>query len=370
MSVSSLAPQIDITGPMPRTTRAAILVEQRRPLIVDVVDLPTQLMHGQVLVRLCYSGVCGSQLGEIDGVKGDDKYLPHLLGHEGSGFVLEAGPGVKHVRAGDAVVLHGMKGRGIEAEPAVYSWRGEKLNAGWVTTFNEFAVVSENRLTPIPADFDLEMAALLGCAVTTGLGVVNNNAQVRIGESIVVFGAGGVGLNVIQGAALASAWPIIAVDLYDAKLELAQRLGATHLINSRHLDAKTEIQKVVGTGGVDVAVDNTGQPQVIELAYELTRNQGRTVLVGVPKRGSNISIHSLPLHFGKSLIGSHGGEAQPSEDIPRYVRLAEAGKLDLTELITDRFPLADINEAILRMRSGQITGRAIIDLRAPGDDRN
>ena len=159
MSVSSLAPESVATSPLPRTTRAAILVEQRRPLIVDAVELPPRLAHGQVLVRLHYSGLCGSQIGEIDGVKGEDRYLPHLLGHEGSGFVRETGPGVKHVRRGDAVVLHWMKGRGIEAEPPVYTWRGEKLNAGWVTTFNEFAVVSENRLTAIPADFDLEIAA-------------------------------------------------------------------------------------------------------------------------------------------------------------------------------------------------------------------
>ncbi len=217
---------------MPKTMLAAILAEQCKPLIIDEVALPDKLSYGQVLVRLSYTSICGSQLGEIDGVKGDDPYLPHLLGHEGSGEVLEIGGGVKTVKPGDHVVLHWMPGEGLTSAPPVYSWKGKPLNAGWITTFNEYAIVSEDRVTAVPKDFDLEIAPLFGCAVTTGLGIINNKAKVRIGESVVVFGAGGVGLNVIQGAAMVSAHPIIAVDLYDNRLELAQKFGATHLINS------------------------------------------------------------------------------------------------------------------------------------------
>jgi len=162
--------------PIPRTMQAAILVEQRKPLVVDEIELPSTLEVGQVLVKVHYSGICGSQLGEIDGAKGEDKFLPHLLGHEASGTVLETGPGVKHVKTGDTVVLHWRKSLGIEGSPPNYLWRGKKLNAGWIATFNEYAIVAENRLTPIPADSDLEVAALFGCAVTTGFGVVVNNA--------------------------------------------------------------------------------------------------------------------------------------------------------------------------------------------------
>ena len=342
--------------------QAAILVAQKQPLEVAQVILPEQLAYGQVLVRICYSGICGSQIGEIDGVKGPDRYLPHLLGHEGSGIVVEVGPGVKTIGPDDHVVLHWMKGQGIESEPPVYEWRGKRLNAGWVTTFNEYAVVSENRVTVIPKEFDLEVATLLGCAVTTGLGVINNNAAVKIGESVVVFGAGGVGLNVIQGAAMVSAHPIIAVDLFDSKLELAAQFGATHLINSRQVDPKNEILNIVGRAGADVVVDNTGHVGIIELAYELTHSYGRTILVGVPRKGNNISIYSLPLHLGKVLTGSHGGETRPSEDIPRYVRLYQAGKLKLKELMTNRFALGDINLAIEKMRAGQIAGRCLIEM--------
>lgn len=346
----------------PRTMRAAVLVEQRKPLVVDPVELPEELAYGQVLVEVHYSGVCGSQLGEIDGVKGEDKHLPHLLGHEGSGYVLQVGPGVKHVKPGDAVVLHWMKGNGLEAVPPQYRWRGQKLNAGWVTTFNPYAVVSENRLTALPPGFDLKRAALFGCAVTTGIGVVMNNARLKVGESIVVFGAGGVGLNVIQGAALASAWPIIAIDLFDNKLSLARRCGATHLINSNTEDPRQAVRDILGPAGADVVVDNTGMPAVIETAYELTAGGGRTVLVGVPRQGHKASLFTLPLHFGKTITGSHGGEAQPSVDIPRYVRLVEAGKLALDMLITHHFPLDEINEAIAQMRSGHVAGRCLIHL--------
>lgn len=344
-----------------KTTRAAILVEQRKPLEVDDIQLPEKLEAGQVLVEIAWSGICGSQLGEIDGAKGEDKFLPHLLGHEGSGTVLEAGPGVRHVKAGDKAVLHWRKGPGIEAAVPSYTWRGRKLNAGWITTFNRHAVISENRLTRIPADSDMEVAALFGCAVTTGFGVVQNNARVRIGEAVVVFGAGGVGLNIVQAAALSGAHPIIAVDLHDNRLALAREMGATHLVNSKREDAAARIREIAA-GGVDAFIDNTGQPAIIQMGYQLTGPRGRVTLVGVPRKGNDISIHSLPLHFGKVLSGSHGGEAEPGEDIPRFHALFRAGRIRLRELVTERFGLEEINTAIERMRDGRLAGRCLVRL--------
>jgi S-(hydroxymethyl)glutathione dehydrogenase/alcohol dehydrogenase len=345
---------------MAQRMRAAILVEQRRPLVVAEIELADALEAGQVLVRMHYSGICGSQLGEIDGAKGPDRFLPHLLGHEGSGTVLAVGPGVSHVRPDDRVVLHWRKGLGIEARPAGYHWEGRTVNAGWVTTFNELAIVSENRVTTIPPDSDMEVAALFGCAVTTGFGVVVNNARVRIGETVVVFGAGGIGLNIVQAAALSSAYPVIAVDLHDGRLELARSLGATHVINARTHDAAREIATALAGRALDVFIDNTGQPAVIELGYRQVHGQGRVILVGVPQAGQDIRIPSLPLHFGKVLTGSHGGEAVPQADIPRYQALYRLGRLRLQELITHRFPLSDINAAIGAMRDGSVSGRCLI----------
>ena len=343
---------------------AAILVEQKKPLVIENVEVPA-LKLGQVLVKVLVSGICGSQIGEIEGVKGPDKFLPHLLGHEGCGEVLEVGEGVRHVEAGDRVVLHWRKGVGLESVAPVYESRIGKVNAGWVTTFNDLAIVSENRVTAIPTDIDPEIAALFGCAVTTGFGVVTNNARLAIGESIAIFGAGGIGLNIVQGAALAGGNPIIALDRFDNRLELARSLGATHTINGTKADAAEEIRRIVGHDGVDVAVDNTGNVEVIALASRVTNARGRTVLVGVPPKDSTAAISTLPLHFEKQITGSHGGECRPEIDIPHYVRMVREGRLALGSLVGQRYPLADINTAIADMTSGRLAGRAIV--RTAGD---
>ena len=340
-------------------TRAAILVEQKKPLVIEEVEVPA-LKLGQVLVKVLASGICGSQIGEINGVKGPDRFLPHLLGHEGCGTVLEVAEGVRTVKPGDRVVLHWRKGAGLESVTPTYNSRLGTVNAGWVTTFNEHAVISENRVTAVPADFDVEAAALFGCAVTTAFGVVTNNAQVAIGQSVVVFGAGGIGLNIIQGAALAGGYPIVAIDLFDNRLDLARSLGATHTINSRTTAPAEAIAGIVGGDGADVVIDNTGNVDVIALASRLTSGRGRTVLVGVPPKGATAAISTLPLHFEKRLVGSHGGECRPEADIPRYVRLVQDGRLSLTGVVGHRYSLDEVNTAIDDMASGRLAGRAIL----------
>lgn len=345
-----------------KTMQAAILVEQNKPLVIDEVQLPDRLEYGQVLVKIHYSGICGSQLGEISGVKGPDAYLPHLLGHEASGVVLEMGDEVTAVQAGDPVVLHWRKGQGIEARPPKYQWQGKQLNAGCITTFNEYAIISENRLTAFSKDYPMRLAPLFGCAVTTGLGVVTNNANLKLGESLVVMGAGGIGLNVIQGAALHNAYPIIAVDLFDNRLELAKQLGATHTINSRsRKDWQKQVRNILENKGVDVFVDNTGNPEMIAEGWKLTQNKGRTILVGVPAKGKETQLYTLPLHFGKIITGSHGGNGDPSEDIPRYMLLSKLGKLNLSNLITETYNLSEINQAIEQIKNGSLSGRCVIE---------
>ena len=340
--------------------KAAVLVKLHAPLEVAELDLPDALSFGQVLVKVHYSGICGAQINEIEGAKGPDKFLPHLLGHEGSATVLETGAGVKTVKKGDRVVMHWRQSNGIQSETPTYRWNGQKVNSGWVTTFNNCAVVSENRLTPIPANFDLKIAPLFGCAVTTAMGVINNNAHLKVGQSVVVFGVGGVGLNIVQAAAMVSAHPIIAVDIIDSKLEMAKRFGATHCYNSKTAaNLNEEILKIVGPAGADVVIETTGIARVIEQAYGLTHADGKTILVGVPAKGDNVSIYTLPLHFKKVLKGSHGGDAEPHLDIPRYIRLIQAGKLKLDGIITHEFKLEQINEAIRLVRSGE-AGRVLV----------
>lgn len=343
-------------------TTAAILVEQKKPLTVAEISLPEQLAFGQVLVRILYSGICGAQLNEIAGAKGPDKFLPHLLGHEAVAEVMEIGPGVKTVRPGQRVCLHWRPGTGLQCEPPKYEWNGRPVNAGWVTTFNRHAIISENRMTPVPEDFDPRLVPLLGCAVTTAMGVINNDAQVKIGQSVLVFGVGGVGLNIVQFASLVAGNPLIGVDIVDEKVEMALRFGATHAFNSATVaNLEEEIKKIVGPGGADVVIDTTGNARVIELAYELTHPDGRTILVGVPSKNDKVSLYTLPLHFKKVLKGSEGGSCQPALDIPRIIRLIQQGRVSLDGLVTHEFALEDINAALDTVRTGQ-AGRVLIKM--------
>jgi len=351
-----------MTTALPRTCRAAILVQQKQPLEIAEIELPERLDIGQVLVRLAYSGICGSQLGEIDGVKGPDAWLPHLLGHEGSGEVLAVGPGVRHVKVGDTVVLHWRPSFGIEAPTPKYSRNGQTVNAGWVTTFNDHAVISENRLTTIPAGTDLRVAALYGCAVTTGMGVIDNRAHIKLGETVVVFGAGGIGLNVIQGAVLAGASRVVAIDLFDHRLDLSKSQGATDIINAKSADPWAKLAEIFGAAGPDVFIDNTGNPEIIGRGYGIINpKRGRVILVGVPKKGMQTPIDTLQLHFGKTIIGTHGGEVNPTEAIPRYMKLLDNRRVDLGELISEVGPLEDINGMIDRMRRGETAGRCLVE---------
>lgn len=333
-------------------TAAAILAEQRQPLVIDEVETPA-LRYGQVLIRIHCARICGSQLGEIDGAKGPDRFLPHLLGHEAGATVMETGPEVRHVAPGDRVVAHWRPGAGIAARPAVFRWGSRQVNGGPITTFSEYSVVSENRLTRVPAKTDPEICALMADTITTGLGVVNNDAQVKIGESVVVFGAGGIGLGAILGARLAGAYPIVAVDVRENKLEAAGRVGASHCVLANGGDVGREVREILG-GEADVVIDGTGKPEVLQTCFALTQAKGRCVGIGVMRFDQALELNTLPLHFGKILTGSEGGASQPHLDIPRYLRLIAAGRMDLGSFVSHRVKLAEVNEAIAAMRAGEV----------------
>jgi S-(hydroxymethyl)glutathione dehydrogenase/alcohol dehydrogenase len=342
---------------------AAILVEQRQPLVLDEVAVPDP-GFGQVRVQIHATRICGSQLGEIDGVKGPDRWLPHLLGHEAAATILDIGPGVRHVRPGDRVVCHWRPGRGHEISGAVYDWNGRPVNAGPITTFQQFAVLSENRVTKVPPDTDPEVCCLLADTLTTGFGVIHHDARVQIGEAVVVIGCGGIGLGTVLGAHLAGAHPVVAVDLFPAKLDKARQFGATHTVLARQPDWPAAVRDIVG-GAPDVVVDGTGQPAVLEAAYELTRpDGGRCIGVGVMSHDRKASFHTLPLHLGRILTGSHGGGSRPADDIPRYLRLIQAGRFDPRDMISHRVPLSDINQAIAQMRAGDVI-HAIVHFDTP-----
>lgn len=347
---------------MERSTQAAVLVTLGRPLELRRVVLPA-LRAGQISVRVAYSGVCRSQVLEMRGDRGPDPFLPHTLGHEGSGHVLEVGPGVAKVKPGDRVVLSWIKGRGADVPSTVYESEEGRINSGAISTFMRETITCENRVTPIPASMPLREAALLGCAVPTGAGIVLNTLRVEAGSSIAVFGVGGIGLGAVAAASLMNATTIIAVDVIEAKLEQARALGATHTVNAAQEDPVGAVKRITGAGA-DYAVEAAGRSDTMEQAFRSVRdNGGVCVLAGNLAHGGRITIDPFDLIKGKRLVGTWGGETVPDRDIRRYVDLYAAGRLNLAGFITHEYRLEDINRAVEALEAGHV-GRALIDMEA------
>jgi S-(hydroxymethyl)glutathione dehydrogenase/alcohol dehydrogenase len=341
-------------------TTAAVLVELGQPLELADLSIPA-LKPGQVLVEVTYSGVCHTQVGEARGHRGEDKFLPHCLGHEGSGVVRECGAGVTKVKPGDHVILSWIKGSGLDVPGCVYDWNGKKVNAGGITTFATYSVISENRLTVVPDGMSMRLAALVGCAVPTGAGVVFNTAQPRPGQSVAVFGVGGIGSCAVAAATLSGCTPVIAVDVNPDKLALARKLGATHTINSKEGDAVGEILKVC-KGGVDFAIEATGIPAVMRSALACVRSQGgAAVVIGNARFGTTLEIDPRELNQGKRLLGTWGGDNVPDRDYPRYCKLLSAGRLDLEPLLSRSYSLADVNAALHDLEHGK-AARPLLDI--------
>ncbi|WP_316228876.1 zinc-binding dehydrogenase [Bradyrhizobium sp. SZCCHNR1070] len=340
-------------------TQAALLVQTGQPLVLADIETPA-LKPGQVLVEIAYSGACGTQVMEWRGDKGEDKWVPHCLGHEGTGTVLEIGSAVTKVKVGDKVVLSWIKGSGIEAGGAVYDWDGKKVNAGGVTTFQRHSVVSENRLTLLPPDLPMDVAVLLGCAAPTGMGAVYNVLKVQPGDAVAVFGTGGIGLNALMAAALAGAMPVIGIDPNPTRRALAQLYGATHVIDAAG-DVLAEIKKIVPQG-VDLAVESSGIPAVMEQAINSTRQQGgRAVVIGNAKHGAVLPLNPGVFNQGKSLLGTWGGDSVPDRDYGRYGRLLSSGRFPVRDLLSKPYSLAQADQALQDLAAGKV-GRPLIDM--------
>ncbi|RLB83499.1 MAG: alcohol dehydrogenase [Deltaproteobacteria bacterium] len=341
-------------------TTAAVLIELGKPLVLAELDIPV-LKPGQVLVQIAFSGICHTQILECRGYRGEDRYLPHCLGHEGSGVVQDVGPGVTKVKAGDRVILSWIKGSGANVPRTVYQWGSRTVNAGGITTFGRHSVISENRLTVIPGDISMREAAFLGCAVPTGVGVVFNTAQPRSGQSIAIFGTGGIGLCAVAGATIAGCTPIIAVDIQYNKLMLARQMGATHCIHAAEVDPVEKVKQVC-PNGVDFAIEASGRPEVMLQALYSVRDQGGVaVVVGNARHGEQVELDPKQLNLGKQLRGTWGGDNSPDRDFPRYCRLLSSGKLNLDPLLSKIYRLSEINDAIDDLEAGQVV-RPLIDM--------
>jgi S-(hydroxymethyl)glutathione dehydrogenase/alcohol dehydrogenase len=351
--------------------KAAVLYEVKTPLQIEEFDLPP-VGPDQVLVRLVASGVCHS---DWHVVKGDWPHIPipAILGHEGAGVVEETGQAVTGVKTGDHVILTWKLSCGVcemcqqgypnlcdrppdtRYLPRLRRTQEPMNKMVGLGTFGTYTVVPQEAVIPIDPDMPLEQASLLGCGVMTGVGAVINTAKVQPGRSVAVFGCGGVGLNCIQGAALAGAEPIIAVDILDNKLELSRLFGATHTINSAREDPVARIREISGGPGVHYAFEAIGlvsDPFVQTILC--TRKRGVTVYVGHAPFNTPVALDARMLMHEKTVIGSYYGTARPHVDFPRLIKLYQAGKLKLDELVTRRYPLEQVNDAFQALANGEV----------------
>jgi S-(hydroxymethyl)glutathione dehydrogenase/alcohol dehydrogenase len=361
--------------------RAAVCFDTKAPVRIEDVDLDPPRAN-EVQVRIVAAGVCHSDYSVATGVM--PTKMPCVLGHEGAGIVEEVGPGVDHVAPGDPVVLSwvaqcgecfyclvgqpnlctlggaiNLKFRMPDGSTRVHHQGTELQSFSALGAMAERVVAPARSVVKLPADAPLEKAALIGCAVLTGVGAVTRTARVTPGSSVAVFGVGGVGLNVLQGAVLADAGPIIAVDLSQAKLEFARAFGATHTVDASQVDAAKAIRELTGGRGADFAFEAIGRKKTIEQAYAATRKGGTCVVIGIGSKDENVdvNVYFLPV-LEKRLVGCWYGGADVRQDLPRLLELYREGRLKLDELVTRTYRLDEVNEAFADM-AGSL-GRGLI----------
>lgn len=336
--------------------KAAVLRSTDLLSVIESIKVP-KLKNGQILTRNLYSGLCHSQLMEARGHRGEDKYLPHMLGHEGVGIVEKIGEGVTKVKVGDKVVLGWIKGDGIDAGGTVYDSPIGKINAGAVTTFSSHSVVSENRVVKLPENFDSKTAVLLGCALPTGAGIVLNQLKPEDNSTVLVFGLGGIGLSALLALRHFQNIKIIAVDIESSKLELAKEFGA-HEVYLANAQGIVQL-KNSHPNDIDYAVEAAGTARSIELAFELTRRGGKCIFASHPAHGEKISIDPFELICGKQLHGSWGGGSQPDKDIPIIADIISKYHLPVHKMLSSEYTLEEINDALNDLEARKIV-RALI----------
>jgi S-(hydroxymethyl)glutathione dehydrogenase/alcohol dehydrogenase len=363
-------------------TRAAVLYGLNEPFVVEELDLDPP-GPGEVLVEMAAGGVCHSDWSVVEGII--PKELPMILGHEGSARVLEVGEGVRLVKPGDPVILSWIPdcghchycmsgkanlcdGRQPYSDGTLGSGNirfhkdGRRVrHFNGVSSFAQYAVVPERGAIPIDPRVPLDKAALIGCAVSTGVGAVIFTAKAEPGSTIVVFGAGGVGLNAIQGAAIVNASRIIAVDVNQRKLDTARQFGATDVVNAKEADPVLAVMELTRGVGADYAFEAIGRPETIRQAFECLCKGGTAVAIGIAPKQALISIPPQNLVYGeRRLVGSFYGSTRPRADFSRFADLYLTGKLKLDQLVTREWRLDEINEAFRAMNAGEVA-RGIIN---------
>jgi S-(hydroxymethyl)glutathione dehydrogenase/alcohol dehydrogenase len=340
--------------------KAAILTEVNKDLNIMNIHFP-KVRYGQVLVKLSMAGICRSQLMEAKGKRGEDRFLPHMLGHEGVANVVEVGEGVTKVSVGQRVILGWLKGDGIDSGGSkLKSTDGLLINAGPVTTFSQYSLVSENRLTPCPEIISDEIAVLLGCALPTGAGMVLNQVKPDKDADVLLVGLGGIGLSALLMLNYFSPRTISVIDKCEKKLDIAKQLGATHCFKYDE-NVKDQVEKLFPSG-YPFSIECAGTTQSIELAFELTSKQGNCVFASHPPNGEKIRLDPHQLICGKTIQGSWGGNCFPDTDLEIIGKYIQSLNIASELLVSHKFSLFEINKALNTMEDGDVT-RVFIDFK-------
>jgi S-(hydroxymethyl)glutathione dehydrogenase/alcohol dehydrogenase len=324
---------------------AAVLEKLGEPLRLISIE-SRELLHGQVLVQVLFSGVCRSQLMEVSGGRGEDLWVPHLLGHEGSGIVLDVGPGITKVRPGDEVILTWLKAEGIEAEGAKYDSPIGVINSGRVTTFSNYTVVSENRLVHKPNNVPMDIASLYGCAITTGAGMVINDSEINENTSLVILGLGGIGMSALLAAKAKGLNDITIVDISPSKVEFAKKIGVTNAFKYEEKYIRESLFKIKADG-FDVCIESAGRVQTIEMGFSIiNKKSGRLIFASHPPSNELIRLDPFELISGKKIQGSWGGGSDPELDIPNLCQVFKGQHALLSKMISKRYGLNSVNQAL------------------------
>ncbi len=333
--------------------KAAVLEKINKKLKIKNIYHEDNLSKNQVLIKIIYTGICGSQIGEIKGIKGEDKFLPHLLGHEATGIILKTAKNIKDFKVNDKVILHWQKNSSKDSiTPKYYDDKLKKINAGWVTTFNNMAIVSKNRITKLPKNLSMKTGILFGCSLTTSYGSIFKDSKINLSKKnlILITGVGMIGQAIISL-------------LYNQNQQLFYIESNTKKINF----IKKNFPKVRFINDIqkskilfDYVYETTGISNIIEDAYNFINNKGKLILIGVPRFNNKIKINTLGINYGKKLIGSYGGGVVPNKDISKIFSYIKENNVKLDNLVQGSYSFKNINKVLKSLIKGKIINKPVI----------
>ena len=343
-------------------TQAAVLFNIKKPLRILKLKLPNHLEKNQVLIKNLYSGICGTQLAEFNGLKKNKKFLPHLMGHESLGVVVQKNKNVRKVKVGDKVVTHWMNSKGKNSVNPKYFYNKKSINSGLITTFSRHSVISQNKLTKIPKiNIDNKTLPLFGCSLSTAYGSFLNLKKIKKNKIIAISGMGPIGINILQISKISKPKKIIVIDINKSKLNFSKKFGDIETLKfSNRSDFLKNINKLSQKKGIDYFFECSGNIRMIEMAFDTIKTKGTLFIIGNSKIGNKIKVDPFDFIKGKNIIGSFGGNFNPDKDIKKFYEIIKRNRINIKKQITNIIKLDQINKVFNLMNNSKTLGKTLI----------